>query len=212
MLILSAQRHIKIKDYDYNYVGRLFIPDLCSGHEETIESGMLYAADNGCFSGFKEKKFFNMLERLRDADNCLFITAPDVVADHKETLKLYKQYIHKLKEYNLPIAFVLQDGSNTKNIPLNEIDAVFIGGTTEWKLGKMAREITYKAKELNKWVHMGRVNSYKRLNYAISIGVDSVDGMKYSKFSDTFMNDTIEFLRQGKLEISGNRIQEASKS
>jgi len=201
LLILSAQRHIKIKDYDYNYVGRLFIPDLCSGHDDTINSGMLYAADNGCFTGFKENKFFNMLERLRNANNCLFVTAPDVVANHKETIKLFKQYKTKLKEYNLPIAFVLQNGSNLKNIPLDDVDALFIGGTTEWKLGKTARDITYKAKELNKWIHMGRVNSYKRLNYAISIGVDSIDGMKYSRFSDTFMNETIEFLKQGKFDI-----------
>lgn len=47
---------------------------------------------------------------------------------------------------------------------------------TEWKLGPVAASIAREAKARGKWVHMGRVNSERRMRYAASIGCDSVDG------------------------------------
>jgi hypothetical protein len=54
--------------------------------------------------------------------------------------------------------------------------ALFIGGSTEWKLGAEARALAALAKNRGLWVHMGRVNSLRRLRYAADIGCDSVDG------------------------------------
>jgi hypothetical protein len=51
-----------------------------------------------------------------------------------------------------------------------------IGGSTSWKLGPAAASLAAQARRLGKWVHMGRVNSLKRLRYAASIGCDSADG------------------------------------
>ena len=53
---------------------------------------------------------------------------------------------------------------------------LFIGGTTEWKLGRHARALVREAKQRGKHVHMGRVNSAKRYRYAEAIGCDSADG------------------------------------
>lgn len=47
---------------------------------------------------------------------------------------------------------------------------------TEWKLGRLARDLTSEAKRRGKQVHMGRVNSLKRFRYAESIGCDTADG------------------------------------
>jgi EAL domain-containing protein (putative c-di-GMP-specific phosphodiesterase class I) len=58
----------------------------------------------------------------------------------------------------------------------DEIDCLFIGGSTEWKLGPAAAELVAIANSLGKWVHMGRVNSERRYRYAEAIGCDSVDG------------------------------------
>lgn len=52
---------------------------------------------------------------------------------------------------------------------------------TEWKLGAACAELVAEAKAAGKWVHMGRVNSWKRFAYAGSIGCDSADGT-YVKF------------------------------
>jgi hypothetical protein len=48
--------------------------------------------------------------------------------------------------------------------------------TTAWKLGEACRVIVAEAKRRGVWVHMGRVNSLKRMRYAESIGCDSADG------------------------------------
>lgn len=42
-------------------------------------------------------------------------------------------------------------------------DVLFLGGSTAWKLGSAARRLTTEAKARGKQVHMGRVNSLKRL-------------------------------------------------
>ena len=73
-------------------------------------------------------------------------------------------------------AFVIQDGETPDQIRWNELDAIFIGGSTEWKLGSIAADIASEAKKRGKWVHMGRVNSFKRMRLAAAIGCDSVDG------------------------------------
>jgi hypothetical protein len=61
-------------------------------------------------------------------------------------------------------------------VPWNEFDALFIGGTTAWKLGPAAARLAQQGRQRGLWVHMGRVNSLRRLRYAASIGRHSVDG------------------------------------
>jgi len=56
------------------------------------------------------------------------------------------------------------------------------GGTTAFKMGSVARSIIAKAKRRDKWVHMGRVNSRRRIQYASDVGCDSVDGSGFVRF------------------------------
>ena len=53
---------------------------------------------------------------------------------------------------------------------------MFVGGSTEFKLGPVAAALCQEAKARGLWVHVGRVNSRKRLRYSASIGADSADG------------------------------------
>jgi hypothetical protein len=62
------------------------------------------------------------------------------------------------------------------------IDALFIGGSTDWKLGPAARTLVREAKRRGLWVHMGRVNSLKRIAYAAEIGCDSIDGTGWMRW------------------------------
>jgi hypothetical protein len=43
-------------------------------------------------------------------------------------------------------------------------------------------------------VHMGRVNSIRRMVYAWSIGCTSFDGSKFSRFGDTYIRPTLRVL------------------
>jgi len=55
-------------------------------------------------------------------------------------------------------------------------DALFIGGSTEYKLGPETAEFIRWAKRLGLWVHVGRVNSLKRFRQFQLLGADSCDG------------------------------------
>jgi hypothetical protein len=161
---------------------------------KTLE-GFVWAADNAAFNGFNEERFIKMLEKIKGT-NCLFVPCPDKVGDNVTTLELFYVWQPVIRKYNLPVALVLQDGAVADSVPYDMLDAIFIGGTTEFKLGEDVRQIVKQAKENGKWVHMGRVNSNKRLQYAYDIGCDSVDGSGYSMFTDQKIPPALSFLEK----------------
>lgn len=140
--------------------------------------GVKWCADNGAFSDrFNEGKWWAFLNaNAYAAADCLFAVAPDVVGDAAATLERSLLWLPKIRALGYPAAFVAQDGAETVGVPWDEFDCLFIGGTTEWKLGPHAREIAVEAKRRGKWLHMGRVNSERRFEYAAAIGCDSADG------------------------------------
>jgi len=141
--------------------------------------GVAWCADNGCFSTnyVGDEKWFAWLERnAYAAESCAFATAPDVVGDAAATLERSLSWLPKIRALGYPAAFVAQDGLEHHPIPWDQLDVLFIGGTTQWKLGAAVRRIVGEAKRRGKHVHMGRVNSLRRHRYAQAIGCDSVDG------------------------------------
>lgn len=139
----------------------------------------VWAADNGCFGkGYPgDVGYLGWLDRLAEhVGRCLFATAPDVVADAAATLARSGPFLGLIRDRGYPAAFVAQDGLEDLDVPWAEFDALFIGGSTGWKLGRAARRLVAEAKARGKWVHMGRVNSRRRWAYAEYIGCDSVDG------------------------------------
>lgn len=156
--------------------------------------GVTWCADNGCFGTktFNIEHWWAWLEKHSvDAATCLFATAPDVVGDHAATLERSAPWMPKIRALGYPVAFVAQDGATIDTVPWLEFDALFIGGTTEFKLGHTARELAAHAKGLGMWVHMGRVNSAKRIRYAESIGCDSVDGTHLVFQPDQALSDPV---------------------
>jgi len=151
-------------------------------------SGVVWCADNGCFGkGYPgDDKWLGWLEKnAHDASTCLFATAPDVVGDAPATLARSLPFLPKIRGLGYPAALVAQDGLEDLDIPWDAFDVLFIGGSTEWKLGHHARKIIRKAKARGKWVHMGRVNSERRYKYAHELGCDSVDGTYLTFGPDT---------------------------
>jgi hypothetical protein len=85
--------------------------------------------------------------------------------------------LQRIRAVGYPAALVAQDGLEDLPISWSSFDAVFLGGTTQWELGPAAARLAQKARRRGLWVHMGRVNSLRRLRYAHSIGCHSVDGI-----------------------------------
>lgn len=131
------------------------------------------AADNGCFSSDWDagewRDWIVSVDR-----SVLFATVPDVVADAAGTRRRWDEFVSHVADFRR--AYVLQDGQRSDAVPWDELHAVFIGGTTDYKLSADARRLVTEATERGKWVHMGRVNSLRRLRIAASWGCDSVDG------------------------------------
>lgn len=141
--------------------------------------GVTWCADNGCFGkGYPgDRGYIIWLAKHRaEASTCLFATAPDVVGDAAATLARSAPFYAPIRRLGYKVALVAQDGLEDLTVPWDDFDVLFIGGSTEWKLSDAAALLCFEAKERGKWVHMGRVNSRKRLRIAESFGCDSVDG------------------------------------
>lgn len=147
----------------------------------------VWAADNDSFNGFNRDKFLRMLDRIAVAAvPPKFVVVPDVVCNHAATGDLWVKWAGEFSSRKIPQAFVLQNGIEEHPpeyaIPWGQIDAVFIGGDTAFKFSPWVREFTAFAKRARRWVHMGRVNSIRRMEYARAIGCDSCDGSGMARF------------------------------
>jgi hypothetical protein len=136
-----------------------------------------YAIDNGAFTTFKADKFAELLDREADTmGGCLFVSVPDVVGSARRTRELWDYRFDFVPHHGWPLAYVAQDGAEDANIPWDDLDAIFIGGTTEWKLGRDAAAIVKTAKVLGRHVHIGRVNTPERFWHFERLGADTCDG------------------------------------
>jgi hypothetical protein len=140
--------------------------------------------DNGAYAGFDAGAFMRMLERFHGRKGCRFVAAPDFVADAHRTLSQWPFWSGVIRGAGFVPALVLQDGMLASEVPWPELGAVFVGGTTEWKLGPQARELMAYAKARGLWVHVGRVNTQERIHLMSRQGADSIDGTGFSMFSE----------------------------
>jgi hypothetical protein len=184
----------KIKEYSkkYNYsFAQLRTPLTAYGL-----SGQVYGLDNGCFSKFNKKTWRRLVAEAKD-NPPVFVCAPDIVGDARRTLELFDQFYDEI--YPLPIALVLQDGIGNFDIDWNRVNAVFVGGSDAFKVSDEAINACKVAKMLDKWVHVGRVNTAGRVSRWIGLA-DSIDGSGISKYDH--MLEAVLF------EILGNKPQQ----
>lgn len=165
----------------HRQAGTLVVP--ASWNEATLVPGR-WAMDNGAFGDFDAAAFMEMLRRYRGRRGCLFVAAPDVVGDGYATLERWAFWAAVIRGVGFLPALVLQDGMTPPDVPWPTVGAVFVGGTTEWKLGQQAATLVGLARARGLWAHMGRVNSFERISHAAKIGCLSFDGGQYSKWSD----------------------------
>lgn len=159
--------------------------------------GIPYILDNGCFAKF-DRPVWNTLLEEAEMDPPLFACLPDVVGDAQRTIELFEHF--KAFTNSIPRGLVLQDGIERVTIPWDDVHGVFIGGTDAFKVSPEAFRAAKTAKMLGKWVHVGRVNTPKRLRYWLDLG-DSIDGSGISRF-DQMLEDVL-------LEIQGLHPQAA---
>lgn len=144
-----------------------------------------HGLDNGCFAqgdSFDPGGWLEWLASLRRyRERCLFAVAPDVVGDAEATLGRSLPYLPTVRQLGYPVAFVTQDECHSDLVPWGAFDVLFVGGTNDWKLSEASWALCREAKARGLWVHVGRVNSFRRLQACAVSDVDSVDGT-YLKF------------------------------
>jgi hypothetical protein len=141
-----------------------------------------WAIDNGGFKRLDIPAFDALLAReAHHRDKCLFVSAPDIVGSAQRTLELFERWLPRLDGW--PVALVCQDGQECLPIPWDEIAAVFIGGSTNWKCSPHVEQIIKTAKLLGKWTHAGRVNDPQRWLHFERLEVDSCDGTGLARYT-----------------------------
>lgn len=169
-------------------------PRNANSYQAHVGGYPFWAGDNGAFTkrakGFDPVKFVRMLrlsELRKNARTCRFVVAPDrlqvlpsgqVIGDARGTLAQFPAWSEVIRLAGFPVALVAQNGLEDLlgEVPWGQVDVLFIGGDTRWKLSEAARVCIVEAKRRGKPAHMGRVNSYRRLARAGSMLCDTADG------------------------------------
>ncbi|WP_374413324.1 hypothetical protein [Novosphingobium colocasiae] len=141
-----------------------------------------WAIDNGGFKELDVPGLMTLMKREEHhRENCLFVAVPDIVGSAQRTLELFDVFAPQFDGW--PLALVCQDGQEGLPIPWSRISAVFIGGSTSWKLSGHVLQIIRTAKLLGKHVHAGRVNDPARFQHFEDAGADTCDGSGLARYS-----------------------------
>jgi hypothetical protein len=185
-----------------------------------LPAGAAWCADNGCGPGKDgtpgggypgDRAYLEWLSHMsaQGGRRCLFATAPDVLGDAAATIERSAPFVYRIRaSFGLPVALVAQDGLEHLDVPWTWFDVLFLGGSTSWKLGPAARGLAAEAKARGKRVHMGRVNSLKRLRYADAIGCDSADGTHVAHGPDVNLPEALRWVRAVNHPQALHRVQQ----
>lgn len=176
-------------------LGHLLTPKNRCGVRYVLQTGLPWAVDNGAFNCWNPVAFRRLLGRVERKPRLLFIACPDRVGDARATLELFDAWADEVAAAG-PVAFVAQDGQEALPVPWERFSALFVGGSTAWKLSKAAQDLSAEAKRRGKWLHVGRVNSKRRMRFCWSMKADSIDGSSASMFGNIKIPKYLDWLGQ----------------
>lgn len=151
--------------------------------------GFRYALDNGAWTAFAtgrpwdEAGFLRLVDRLGAGAD--FLVLPDIVAGGLASLDLSLSWAPRLAGA-CPLLLAVQNGMDKAMIaPLvGPRLGLFVGGDTPWKEATMATWGRV-ARETGAYLHIGRVNSARRIALCAHAGADSFDGSSVSRYAVT---------------------------
>ena len=146
-----------------------------------------HGLDNGAWSAYQKDEPFNgpAFERALDVagHTADWIVIPDIVAGGTQSLEFSLSWLERMRQFKLCLIAV-QDGMELSDIRphLSDRVGIFVGGTTDWKIDTV-RDWGRLAKETGTYLHVGRVNSARRIRLCQWAGADSFDGTAATRFS-----------------------------
>lgn len=149
-----------------------------------------YCLDNGAWRAFSqgtpfdEAAFLSTLRKIGAGAD--FTVIPDVVAGGMASLDFSRKWMRRCLDECERGLLPVQNGMEVADVAdlIGPRVGIFVGGDTAWKLATMG-QWAQLARDRGAWVHVGRVNTVRRIKRCAAAGVDSFDGTSPTKFSVT---------------------------
>jgi hypothetical protein len=181
---------------------------LLAPEKPLLPEGFRYAIDNGAWHAFQtgkpfeEGRFLSLVDRY--ADRADWIILPDIVCGGLRSLEFSLGWRDRLRGINRPFLLAVQNGMTPNHvIPFVGELGIFVGGDTEWKLETLPDwgELAHIA---GCYLHVGRVNTRRRIRKCAMAGADSFDGSSASRYSvNAFKLDAENRQLAFRLTVSG---------
>jgi hypothetical protein len=151
--------------------------------------GFPYALDNGAWYAFANKlpfdgeSFLAAFDKLGQGAD--FVVLPDIVAGGERSLEFSMNWSYRL-DRSCPQLLAVQDGMTAHMVsPLVGSDrGIFVGGTDEFKETSLPIW-SQLARERQCYLHVGRVNTARRVALCNAANADSFDGSSASRYAVT---------------------------
>jgi hypothetical protein len=151
--------------------------------------GFRYALDNGAWHSFANKlpfdgeAFLAAFDKLGEGAD--FVVLPDIVTGGERSLVFSMNWAHRL-DRSCPQLLAVQDGMTAEMVApfVGPFRGIFVGGSDEFKERSLPiwAEV---AKRQQAYLHVGRVNSVRRIGLCAAAGADSFDGSSASRYQVT---------------------------
>ena len=146
-----------------------------------------YAVDNGAWWAYANKQFFDERAFLVVYDQLAagadFVVLPDIVAGGLRSLEFSLRWRERLGPAPCPLMLAVQDGMQPSDVcGFMPMLGIFVGGTSEWKEQSLP-EWGELARATGAHLHVGRVNTARRVHLCQAASVDSFDGSSVSRYS-----------------------------
>lgn len=149
---------------------------------------MPYALDNGAWTAYQQGRAFdeNAFRRALDkvGEGADWIVLPDIVAGGLRSLDYSLTWLERLRGFPRQLLIAVQDGMEIDDVRevLSPVVGIFVGGSTQWKEATTGAWGSV-ARRRNCYLHVGRVNSVRRIRICSAAGANSIDGTSASRYA-----------------------------
>ena len=169
----------------------------------------VYACDNGVYAAWIKGRgwdqqmhndYLRMLAKISRDNLPLWVLLPDAVANWHRTVELARIYLPIIRQAGLAVAIALQDGCSFEQALEFTPECAFVAGSDRWKEDNVAPACSFfRPKGIS--VHVGRVNTRRRLIICQIAGADSVDGTSLNRWRNANLALIANTLRQRCLNL-----------
>lgn len=154
------------------------------------DEGFKYGLDNGAWTAYQqghkldESAFMRAVDKVgQKAD---WVVVPDIVAGGQRSLDYSLAWLDRLRGLPTQLLIAVQDGMSMDDVRsyLSPTVGIFIGGTSEWKEAS-AMAWGALARRRNCYLHVGRVNSQRRIAICTAAGANSFDGTSATRYAES---------------------------